>query len=102
MTSVVATQFVPLVATAAATRDFMVVSLHDVAPSNWDLACKIISELSCHARCRIGIHDAIAHSARSPFRRRVLHKIDGVQRSQRLAARRQPRLEWRTASLFEE
>src|SRR5438094_8236285 len=48
MTSVVATQFVPLVATTAATRDFMVVSLHDVAPSNWDVASKIISELSRH------------------------------------------------------
>ena len=46
MTSVVATQFVPLVATTAATRDFIVVSLHDVAPSNWDVASKIISELS--------------------------------------------------------
>jgi predicted deacetylase len=46
MTSVVATQFVPLVATAAATRDFMVVSLHDVAPSNRDVASKIISALS--------------------------------------------------------
>jgi len=48
MTSVVATQFVPLVATTAATRDFIVVSLHDVAPSNWDVASKIISELSRH------------------------------------------------------
>src|SRR5204862_923459 len=49
MTSVVATQFVPLVATTAATRDFMVVSLHDVAPSNRDVASKIISELSRHS-----------------------------------------------------
>src|SRR5206468_1974580 len=48
MTSVVATQFVPLVATTAATRDFMVVSLHDVAPSNRDVASSIISELSRH------------------------------------------------------
>ena len=46
MTSVVATQFVPLVATAAATNDFMVVSLHDIAPSNRDVANEIISELS--------------------------------------------------------
>src|SRR5437773_10947706 len=48
MTSAGVTPFVPLVATAAATRDFMVVSLHDVAPSNWDVASKIISELSRH------------------------------------------------------
>ena len=45
MTSVVATQFLPLVSAAAATRDFMVISLHDVAPSTRDLADKIISEL---------------------------------------------------------
>ena len=48
MTSVVATQFVPLVATAAAARDFMVVSLHDIAPCNRDVANEIISELSRH------------------------------------------------------
>jgi predicted deacetylase len=45
MTSVVATQFLPLVSAASATRDFMVISLHDVAPSTRDLADKIISEL---------------------------------------------------------
>jgi predicted deacetylase len=49
MTSVVATQFVPLVATAAATKDFMVVSLHDIAPSNREVANEIISELSRHS-----------------------------------------------------
>src|SRR6266550_3151315 len=45
MTSVVATQFLPLVSAAGATRDFMVISLHDVAPSTRDLADKITSEL---------------------------------------------------------
>jgi predicted deacetylase len=49
MTSVIATQFVPLVATAAATKDFMIVSLHDIAPSNRDVVNEIISELSQHA-----------------------------------------------------
>jgi uncharacterized protein len=48
MTSVVATQFVPLAATTAAMKDFMVVSLHDIAPSNQDVANEIISELSRH------------------------------------------------------
>src|SRR2546430_14901325 len=48
MTSVVAPQFAPLVATTAATRDFMVVALHDVAQSNRDVAIKIVSELSRH------------------------------------------------------
>ena len=51
MTSVVATQFLPLVATAGAVRDFIVVSLHDVAPSNRGVVEKILSEL---AQC--GIH----------------------------------------------
>jgi predicted deacetylase len=45
MTSVVATQFLPLVSAAGATRDFMVISLHDVAPANRDLAGKIIAEV---------------------------------------------------------
>jgi predicted deacetylase len=45
MTSVVATQFLPLVSTAGASRDFIVISLHDIAPANRDLADKIISEL---------------------------------------------------------
>ncbi len=45
MTSVVATQFLSLVSAADAARDFIVISLHDVAPANRDLADKIISEL---------------------------------------------------------
>src|SRR5207245_5139455 len=42
----------PLVATGAATRDFMVVSLHDVAPSSQQIANTIISEL---ARCGVSV-----------------------------------------------
>src|SRR5947207_6207975 len=46
MSTIAATEFLPLVATGAATRDFMVVSLHDVAPSTQQTANTIISELA--------------------------------------------------------
>jgi len=46
MTSAVATQFLPVVAAASATKDFLVVSLHDVAPATQSTAAKIISELN--------------------------------------------------------
>src|SRR5438105_14308544 len=46
MTSAVATQFLPAVAAASATKDYLVVSLHDVAPSTQPVADKIISELA--------------------------------------------------------
>jgi predicted deacetylase len=46
MSTIAATEFLPLVATGAAARDFMVVSLHDVAPSTQQIANTIISELA--------------------------------------------------------
>jgi len=46
MSTIAATDFLPLVATGAAPRDFMVVSLHDVAPSNQEIANTIVSELA--------------------------------------------------------
>src|SRR5207302_10247774 len=46
MSTIAATDFLPLVATGAATRDFMVVSLHDVAPSTQQIANTIISDLA--------------------------------------------------------
>ncbi|MGB9475005.1 MAG: polysaccharide deacetylase family protein [Candidatus Udaeobacter sp.] len=52
MSTIAATEFLPLVATAAATRGFMVVSLHDVAPSSQQIADTIISEL---ARRGVGV-----------------------------------------------
>jgi predicted deacetylase len=45
MTSAVATQFLPVVATASATSDFLVVSIHDVAPATQAITDKILSEL---------------------------------------------------------
>jgi uncharacterized protein len=45
MSTIAATEFLPLVATAAAARDSVVVSLHDVAPSNQQVASKILSDL---------------------------------------------------------
>src|SRR5262249_12379028 len=46
MTSAVATQFLPAVAAAIATKDYLVVSLHDVAPSTRAVCDKILSELT--------------------------------------------------------
>ena len=46
MSTIAATEFLPLVATAASPKDFMVVSLHDVAPSTRPIANTIISELA--------------------------------------------------------
>jgi len=46
MTSAVATQFLPVVATASATKDYLIVSVHDVVPSTKPIADKIISELT--------------------------------------------------------
>ena len=46
MTSAVVTQFLPVVAAASATKDFLVVSIHDVAPSTQATVDKIISELA--------------------------------------------------------
>jgi hypothetical protein len=46
MSTIAATDFLPLVAPAVASRDFMVVSLHDVAPSTQRIANTIISELA--------------------------------------------------------
>ncbi|MFN2542455.1 MAG: DUF2334 domain-containing protein [Chthoniobacterales bacterium] len=48
MSSVAATQFLPVIATAGATQDFLVVSLHDIAPSTRSVAEGIISELAPH------------------------------------------------------
>ena len=46
MTSAVATQFLPAVAAGSATKDYLVVSLHDVAPSTQAVADKILAELT--------------------------------------------------------
>jgi hypothetical protein len=46
MTSAVATQFLPVVAAASATKDFLIVSIHDVAPSTQPVVDKIIFELT--------------------------------------------------------
>jgi uncharacterized protein len=46
MTTIAAAEFLPLVATAGAARDALVVSVHDVAPSTQKAADNIISELA--------------------------------------------------------
>ncbi len=50
MTSVAATQFLPVVGMASATRNSLVVSIHDVAPSTRETTEKIVAEL---ARCGV-------------------------------------------------
>lgn len=52
MSTITATEFLPIVATASAARDFVVVSLHDVAPSTQQIANTIISELA-HGGVRV-------------------------------------------------
>ena len=48
MTTIAATEFLPLVATAGAATDSLVVSLHDVAPSTQQITSTIVSELGRH------------------------------------------------------
>jgi predicted deacetylase len=48
MSTIAATEFLPLVATAGAATDSLVVSLHDVAPSTQQIASTIVSELCRH------------------------------------------------------
>ena len=48
MSTIAATDFLPLVATAGAAEDSVVVSLHDVAPCTQQITRTIISELSAH------------------------------------------------------
>jgi predicted deacetylase len=51
MSSVAATQFLPVVATASATKDFVVISIHDVAPATQSIVARMLSELA-----QTGIH----------------------------------------------
>jgi len=48
MDTIATTDFIPLVATAGAATDSIVVSLHDVAPRTQQITSTIISELSAH------------------------------------------------------
>src|SRR5260370_33500694 len=46
MTSAVATQFLPVVAAARATKDYLIVSVHDGAPSTKPIPATIVTDLS--------------------------------------------------------
>src|SRR5215468_5019093 len=48
MSTIAATEFLPLVATAGAAADSVVVSLHDVAPSTQQITGRMISELNAY------------------------------------------------------
>jgi hypothetical protein len=52
VSTIAATEFLPLVATAGTARDFVVVSLHDVAPSSRQVTDTILSELA-HCGVRV-------------------------------------------------
>lgn len=51
MSSVAATQFLPVVASASGAHDSLVVSIHDVAPFNRETCERILSELT-----KVGVH----------------------------------------------
>ncbi len=51
MTTAAATQFLPAIATASTERDSLVVSIHDIAPSNRDIVEPVLAELN-----RLGVH----------------------------------------------
>ena len=53
MDTIAATEFLPLVATAGAAADSVVVSLHDVAPCTQQITSTIISELGAPWRARL-------------------------------------------------
>lgn len=46
MSSTTATQFMPVIATASAAKDALVVSIHDIAPSNRPAVAEMISDLA--------------------------------------------------------
>lgn len=48
MTSVAATQFLPVATSATTAARSLIVSIHDVAPPTWDATRKIITELAQH------------------------------------------------------
>src|SRR5689334_22002461 len=48
MTSVAATQFLPVASTATMATRSLIVSIHDVAPPTWDATRKILAELGQH------------------------------------------------------
>src|SRR4051812_13387964 len=52
MTTAAATQFLPVLAAASAPKNALVVSIHDIAPSNRPVAEEILSELA-HAGVRV-------------------------------------------------
>jgi predicted deacetylase len=67
MTSVAATQFLPVVGTASLARRFLVVSLHDVAPSTWETNRKILSELAHYGirKCSLLVVPDYHHQGRA-------------------------------------
>jgi len=91
MTSAVATQFLPGVASASATKDYLVVSLHDVAPSTQPVADKILSELTQKGirHCSLLVVPDYHHQAR---RCKIDNLFPGCAISKQSSRDRDPRI----------
>jgi uncharacterized protein len=81
MTSAVATQFLPVVAAASATKDYLVVSIHDVAPATQTSCAKIISELerSGIRHCSLLIVPNYHHQGESMEDRQFVSWLRGLE-----------------------
>jgi predicted deacetylase len=81
MTSIAATQFLPVVAAASAVKDFFVVSVHDVAPATQSIADEIIAELAaCGVRtCSLLIVPDYHHRGASMKDRQFVSWLRGLE-----------------------
>jgi uncharacterized protein len=81
MSTIAATEFLPLVATAGAATDSLVVSLHDVAPSTQQTVNAIISELGRHGVrvCSILVVPDYHHEGLFAGRREFVSWLKGLE-----------------------
>ena len=98
MSTIAATEFLPLVATAGAAADSLVVSLHDVAPPTQQITTTIISELGRHGVrvCSILVVPDYHHQGFFARHREFVTWLRGV--GSRRARNRDPRLFSRTSA----
>jgi predicted deacetylase len=81
VSTIAATEFLPLVATASAATDSLVVSLHDVAPSTQQVASTIISELGRHGVrvCSVLVVPDYHHEGFFAQRREFVNWLRGLE-----------------------
>src|SRR2546423_11913669 len=79
--TIAATEFLPLVVPAEAAKDFVVVSLHDVAPSSQQVATTILSELThCGVRvCSLLVVPDYHHQGHFPKIRQFVAWLRGLE-----------------------